>query len=405
MTYRELLQAYKDGTLDEEKKKEIESDIEKQDAISDYLFDNSEIPELKDMTDNSAANENNSDSGSAYEAQSFAKLINSRIRRAFIKAGICTAVITLAVVGFVMFALPKIVDNRYYDPTETVGKGSKTGNRLSVDIATYSELFLPTNNMCSADAIGRGYGKYYISLNRIENSYPGTLEKGDLRLYNPNILNRTIKEAYTADANGQPTIVLSSPMGYCYPQSGDIQHLDDYHYHTISVTLNKSMRYDDFANWCKQNNITPLWNAISTYVYDGNSENLPLEYLLYDTHAYSLKPCIGFGADLLIKVAYDSDKYPNLSAFDTWVKIREGAPEYDTTLEHVTSLLNYLIDNPEFVYMIDDENATPEVLQKYKDVIEKNGLYIYGFVCSEDKANIERIMALAEVAHVNVDVQ
>lgn len=39
MTYHELIALYKQNNLDEQKKKEVESDIEKQEAISEYLFD------------------------------------------------------------------------------------------------------------------------------------------------------------------------------------------------------------------------------------------------------------------------------------------------------------------------------------------------------------------------------
>ena len=42
MNYRELLQKYKAGELPEEQRKQVRQDIEKQDAISEYLFDNEE---------------------------------------------------------------------------------------------------------------------------------------------------------------------------------------------------------------------------------------------------------------------------------------------------------------------------------------------------------------------------
>ena len=69
MKYRELLQEYKNGTLDESKREEVERDIEKQDAISEYLFENAEIPGIdefsdSDVTENSVgekASENNAD--------------------------------------------------------------------------------------------------------------------------------------------------------------------------------------------------------------------------------------------------------------------------------------------------------------------------------------------------------
>ena len=46
MTYRELLELYKAGELELEQRKRIEKDIEKQEAISDYLYEQEGIPSL-----------------------------------------------------------------------------------------------------------------------------------------------------------------------------------------------------------------------------------------------------------------------------------------------------------------------------------------------------------------------
>ena len=39
MTYRELLKLYKQGKLEDSTKKQIEAEIEKQDAISEFLYE------------------------------------------------------------------------------------------------------------------------------------------------------------------------------------------------------------------------------------------------------------------------------------------------------------------------------------------------------------------------------
>lgn len=39
MTYRELLKLYQEGKLDEEQKQEVEQSVEKQEAISEYLYE------------------------------------------------------------------------------------------------------------------------------------------------------------------------------------------------------------------------------------------------------------------------------------------------------------------------------------------------------------------------------
>ena len=54
MTYRELLQLYKQGKLDMEKKKQVEAEIEKQDAISEFLYEEGDIPDFSDLENGEA---------------------------------------------------------------------------------------------------------------------------------------------------------------------------------------------------------------------------------------------------------------------------------------------------------------------------------------------------------------
>ena len=44
MTYRELLKLYQEGKLDKAQTDEVEHAIEKQEAISEYLYEKEEIP-------------------------------------------------------------------------------------------------------------------------------------------------------------------------------------------------------------------------------------------------------------------------------------------------------------------------------------------------------------------------
>lgn len=49
MTYRELLKLYKQGKLEDSTKKQIEAEIEKQDAISEFLYEEGAIPDFSDL--------------------------------------------------------------------------------------------------------------------------------------------------------------------------------------------------------------------------------------------------------------------------------------------------------------------------------------------------------------------
>ena len=99
MTYRELLNLYKNGTLDETQSEKVKNDIERQEAISEYLFDEdslftSEMTEDIEITDNNEAE--NSE-------KAFVSMINKSIRKAFVKMGVIVGIILLTIVMLITF--------------------------------------------------------------------------------------------------------------------------------------------------------------------------------------------------------------------------------------------------------------------------------------------------------------
>ena len=170
MKYNELIEKYRNGELGGEEAAEVSSEIEKHEAISDYLAEREDIPELGKLLKGDEKKETHADEGAA----DFTKRIKKQIRRAFLKAGLITGLLVLGIVFFCMYALPKIIERAYYDPTEKVGfsadqQGSEemTGtNRLSMDISVYSELLLPGSFRQSASAESLGYGKYTVNIHQ-----------------------------------------------------------------------------------------------------------------------------------------------------------------------------------------------------------------------------------------------
>lgn len=136
--------------MNEEQKATVEKDIERQEAISEYLFDEGEIPEWGDLRkaagepDNTEHYEEIASDEMDDEEKRFVKMIQSSIRKAFIKMGVTISAVVLVIILLVIFALPKAVDVFYYDPGEIVGSYDQCEtNRMSLDMAVYSELFLP----------------------------------------------------------------------------------------------------------------------------------------------------------------------------------------------------------------------------------------------------------------------
>ena len=138
MTYRELLKLYKQGKLEDSAKKQIEAEIEKQDAISEFLYEEGEIPGFSDLESENAGNleneewltgqQNNQKEQSENQIEKknkcigdsrneqedefnrrFIKEIQRSIRKAFIKMGMIVGAAVLVVVLCAVFILPKVV--------------------------------------------------------------------------------------------------------------------------------------------------------------------------------------------------------------------------------------------------------------------------------------------------------
>ena len=90
MTYRELLELYKTGELELEQRKKVEKDIERQEAISDYLYEQEDIPELNDIFEEKAAAEKNNKRNDDIEDidTKFIEMVTRSIRRAC-RGGMC----------------------------------------------------------------------------------------------------------------------------------------------------------------------------------------------------------------------------------------------------------------------------------------------------------------------------
>ena len=195
MTYRELLKLYQEGKLDKAQTDEVEHAIEKQEAISEYLYEKEEIPGLEVLQgqEKEEVFVQGNDAESE-EEQRFVKMIQKTIRRTFLKMGAIVGAGVLAVVLCVIFVLPQVVSAFYYNPNEVVGIGEGSDNitttRMSLDLSVYSELFWPGSYRNTVNAVAEGYGTYNISIPQ-GISYDGKfttvngrLKRGKLTLYN-----------------------------------------------------------------------------------------------------------------------------------------------------------------------------------------------------------------------------
>ncbi|WP_353423530.1 anti-sigma factor C-terminal domain-containing protein [Christensenella massiliensis] len=386
MTYRELLMLYKSGKLDEQSRKKVEADIERQDAISDYLFNESDIPDL----DICKKEKENYDDAKDDTDEKFIRMIHRSIRRVFIKMGLIVGAVILAVLLCVIFLLPSAVSLFYYDPTETVGQNAQTGsetNRMSLDLSVYTEMFLPGCYRNKVIADSEGYGKYTISIPQVASytgtftDLTGTLERGKLTLYNTNVLKAPAGNAFLLPA-GTPGATASlqdeggaliGPAGTKEEAYAALDALDEDEWYLAYISLADITDYETFYRWLEEKKLTygSLWCGV--YTEDENGVFL------------TGSDAVGFSPQLAGEcIDWDRNAYPKLSLLDNAAEDGhwDDAENGEAMQTHFISMLRYLKEHNDIMTIM---NAGALDFDGMIRSIEENGLRIYGFAVGAKK--------------------
>lgn len=424
MRYRELLRLYDKKALSEQEMKQVEREIERQDAISEYLFERDGVLPFGENDDRSdgdtagaaAAEKKDGTSGAGTEtfavpeserqrndAQKFTREVNRLIRRAFVKMGISVGCVVLAVMLFVMFALPKVVSLFYYDPTEQAAENTQV---FGLDLRVYTELTMPGYIRENVSVQDNGYGNYdftiyqNISYNRNFTNIAGTIEKGSLHLYDLNLLKRPSGNVFAwfqmrgdssdslreLTANGA---TVYSCAGGREMATETLQGLSDTEMYVAYITLDKMMPYEEFMQFVEESEYPVSWCAVSTK----SSETV-------DGAAYFRAENLGFqcNPDHSNMLNWDRETYPHLILWDEeeygtdeGYNLDEYVKKESYMQEHFASMLRYLAEQKEFLAMMEGQSSSELMAESFlsaADYVEQNGLVVYGCVAIADKETI-----------------
>lgn len=399
MTYHELIELYKKGKLSEEQKEIVEKDIERQEAISEFLFEEGEIPGWEDLEkevkgpDKTDSFKDISAKESEDEEKRFVKMIQASIRKAFIKMGVVVSAVVLITIFLVIFALPKVVDRFYYNPGEIVGIYEQCEtNRMSLDLAVYSELFLPENYRENVWVEANGYGEYDINIMQASSytnlftNVAGKIERNKMTLYDSNLLSKPAGNVFMRDVPGVEDYFEGiGAAGYPQEAKQALQKLKDEDYYVAYVTLSEVFRYASFVEWCKKESpiVNPVWCAIAAKTEEG----------------YKIDGNIGFIYAASCGSMFHDGNYPYLTQWDVTETTSEEngwivSEEVMTT--HMVSMLRYMEAQKVFNKLIGCEMDYEPLANN----VEKNGLHIYGFVMIGKKDELIKMSNREEVAYI-----
>ena len=379
MTIREQLEMYKNGTLPHAEQEMLKEEIEKHEAINDFLYEESDIPQLDDLQDLSVSSESNE-----VDAQSakFAKMIKSSIRRAFIKMGVSVGAVILALVLLVIFVLPGTVSKFYYNPNEIVGTSEDSAQptkRIDLDLSVYTELFIPGNYRNYAIAEENGYGDYDItipqtfSFNGQFTSVSGKITQNELKLYNENVFKTPVSNSFSFPNTN--TLLAAGSVKEAYEALDDLKDT----YYNAYFSLDKLTDYGEFYKWFddKDFRCASLWCGIYT-------EN---------------EPIFGIAPELCGNViSWDDEKYPMLSLLGggSIEQMERDVKSTKAMQTHFISMLKYMKDHPDTAAMFGVDYFWNESI-KY---IEENGFKTYGFAVTADKETIKKIANEDKISYV-----
>lgn len=368
MTFREMIALYKAGTLHDEQKALLESEIEKHEAISDYLFDEADLS----LTQDSDGENDREHSERLAEAAQFTDAINASIRRAFVRTGVIVGTIILAIVLSVIFVLPHAVSLLYYNPGEVVGRsayGFET-TQFDLDLSVFTELFLGGTHRNTANIEPEGYGEYSITIPQITSvsrnytTVNGKITRNELLLYDPNLLTMPTGNAFVINEKDYH-IYTGESAAVSTEEALAADVLDENNWYTAYFSLNELKDYEDFYRWYESLDARSyyLWCA----VYTGNCS--------FNT--------LGFCPQLSGRcIHWDTEAYPYLTLLtDTKSIEQHEAERADGAVmsTHFVSMLSYMNDHPHTAELFGVDGTDWNGIIDY---VEENGIKILGFAVS-----------------------
>lgn len=393
MTYRERLELYSQGKLSEQEIIEIEKELEKQEALSDYLFEHQAPPGMDDLFENESGFDSESMKGISAsvsdDSKDVAKQINGAIRRAFIKTGVIAAAVAVILTLFIVFALPHIVSAFYYDPAKVVATDDN-GNaitQLESDLSVYAELAIPEiGPEIRVGTNGYGYGNYSYYIDSqfqvdadqkwsINNTFTGIIKRDSFLCY-----------------NYEDFMSYNNWSGYFDGGSDDISKMDQNRPYYAYVTFNETIPYGKFYD-----------NYVQIDKYGTNGSWVWCGIQLSSEEKSDYHKNLGFYATSggnISREMFDEEEYPGLA----WSKGYQDLETEEQAIEYFGSITKYLKDNEQFLGLDDQlgSDMETEELDEASTFVSSNGVNVYGFIYVSDKEHIEALSKAPNVKGISV---
>ncbi|WFA09033.1 anti sigma factor C-terminal domain-containing protein [Tissierella sp. Yu-01] len=376
MNFKELMSKYKKGETSEEEKLLVEKELEKYEAIEEYLAD------IIDFDFNTSFRKDEEYRDESIEIK---KSVNNRLR----KVVLTSVGIMIALLLGIFFIISPLIDSLYYNPGKvTVGEVEQD---INFDMQAITELNYPgfaLSSLVNVDRQGLGeYDIYYFRTN---------LFTEEINYVNSKLKRRNYITNHTSWINDKSFNfkTVRIPDWFNVEDSKEqkervmnhVKKLSPVAYTSSWITFEKDLTMEELHQLqLKYRDINFVWVGVRIASPD-------------DDTAWDL---LGFITRPSIKATFDKpnvEKYPALD-FMEWLVNPVGLDHEATYPEprgyelHFKDLLKYAIDRKDAINVLEGRPNRHEYYEKALNYVEENGVKSYGVLIY---ANAEDLIKLVQ---------
>lgn len=364
MTFRELLEKYKNQTATPEERKQVEGELEKYNALTEYLLEQDVDMEGEDLA------------GQQEELQKIDRSMKKRGRRIIAIAVVIACVVMGALTAF----QPVISKVIWYDPTER--DFQQYSYDISCHLAVLAELTMPEVQMESVMITEKGWGQYDLQVQQREWSSgeylweDGTVTRGKIQLKS-NVYQYSVINAFSRGTAEFGNSVMTESA----KAKAALADLLEYLKMEAYVSLGKDWTMEELENFAAQQDGYLGWVGVRTSPED--QQFLPL---------------MGFDADSSGYIWENVDAaYPFYE-----LSMHEDVPLSEAWEKHFLALLQYSVDHGDFYARLNQSNDHGSTCQMVQEYVTENGVKTYGFLYYGTPAEMRKLLENEDVEGIYV---
>jgi hypothetical protein len=385
MNYKDLFHRYKKGLVNDEEKLIIEQEIERYEAVEEFLSEEMD-EEIADATNVSSFEHEE-------ETNKLKKSVNNRLRKVVLTSVLIVVVLYIGI----FYVVSAVVDRVYYDPTAATQseKQEYQSPNFYYDMQAYVSLNMPgysSNSFTFQEP--KGFGKYEVSYSlrnlfaEKEQRYFANLSRGKLTSALDGIFSREnrfdiwegfekIKRGFPEDDSEAATTLRDKYIQQKNEKTFRfLNELNPLSYISMSIVFDGDLTMEELNNLREEHpSLAFKWVGIRTMEPGTSwSETQPM-------HLIGFNP--NFNAEPSSNRRPDPEKYPLFYLLDMIDDSGLSKKDYPEAISeaygiHFKSRLEYLKNQEDFVNMFDYNYYKTDFYENALNYIDKHGVKTYG---------------------------